>query len=132
MAKTANNKGGKTVKKVTRKVQNKAQNSVEGFVEFIRTQGVVGLAIGFIMGVQAKTLIDQMTKSIVEPLLILLFGGAKPLSDKTLYIQINSRGAEFAWGALAYAIINFLIIAGVVYYTFKWLRLDKLDKKNKK
>lgn len=116
-------------KKVTTRVTAKAQTGLEGFVDFIRTQGIVGLAIGFIMGVQAKALIDQLTRSFVDPLLGLIIGGSQGLSEKTLYLQLNSRSATFAWGAFVYAVINFVIIAAVIYFTFKWLRLDKLDKK---
>jgi large conductance mechanosensitive channel len=131
MAQPANNKDGKAkpTKKVAQKVTSKAHSSVEGFVEFIRTQGVVGLAIGFMMGTQAQLLIKQFTASFVDPVLQLLFGGSKVLSERTLYIQINSHSATFFWGAFVYSVINFVIIAGVVYLAFKWLRLDKLDKK---
>ncbi len=119
----------KSKKRVAKRVQAKAQTGVEGFVDFIRTQGIVGLAIGFVMGTQAKALIDQMTRSFVDPILGLIIGGSQNLSEKTLFLQINSRSATFAWGAFIYAIINFLIIAAVIYFTFKWLRLNKLDKK---
>lgn len=132
MAETAKKGGKKVTKRVSRSVTSKAQSSVEGFVDFIRTQGIVGLAIGFVMGLQAKALVDQFTASFINPLLGLLFDSNQPLSDKTLYLQINSRSATFGWGAFIYAIINFLIIAGVIYFTFKWLRLDKLDKKKDK
>lgn len=130
MAQPAKNKGGKAkpVKKVTQKVTTKAQTSVHGFVEFIRTQGVVGLAIGFVIGVQAKALIDQFSNSFINPFLGLILGG-NTLANQKIYIQINSRGADFLWGAFAMVLINFLIIAAVIYFTFKWLRLDKLDKK---
>jgi len=129
MAEEAKKGGKKVTKRVTKKVTSKAQSSMEGFVDFIRTQGIVGLAIGFVMGIQAKALVDQFTSSFINPLLGLLFNSSQPLSDKTIYIQINSRSATFGWGAFVYAVINFLIIAAVIYFTFKWLRLDKLDKK---
>lgn len=125
-------KGKKVTKKVTRVVSHSAQSSLEGFVEFIRKQGVVGLAIGFIMGIQAKALVDQFSSSFINPLLGLLFNSSQPLSDKTVYVQISTRSATFGWGAFAYAVINFIVIAAVIYFTFKWLRLDKLDKKKDK
>lgn len=128
MAEDAKNRGGKT-KQVTKKVTTKAHSSVQGFVDFIRNQGIVGLAIGFVMGVQAKALIDQFSASFINPFLGLLLGGDKALSKKTIYIQVNTHGATFEWGAFVYAMINFLLVAAVIYYTFKWLRLDKLDKK---
>lgn len=125
-------KGGvKVAKSVTNKVKASTQSNLDGFVDFIRTQGIVGLAIGFVMGTQSKQLIDQMSRSFVDPILGLIIGGSKSLSEKTVYVQINSRSATFAWGAFIFAVINFLIITGVIYFTFKWLHLDKLDKKKK-
>lgn len=127
----ANSEAKKTTrtKKVTRKVKSKAHSEVGGFVEFIRTQGVIGLAIGLVIGTQVKALVDQMLRSFIDPLLGLFIGGSKGLSEKTLYVQINDRSATFGWGAFVYALIDFMIIAAVIYFTFKWLRLDKLDKK---
>ncbi len=129
MAKAPKKSGIKVTKKVTKKVKSSTKSELEGFVDFIRTQGIVGLAIGFVMGTQAKQLIDQMSRSFIDPIMGLLIGGSKSLSEKSLYVQINSRSATFGWGAFVYAVINFLIIAGVIYFTFKWLHLDKLDKK---
>lgn len=131
MAGVSSKKSPKITKKVASKVSHSAQSSIEGFVDFIRKQGVVGLAIGFIMGIQAKALVDQFSSSFINPLLGLLFNSSQPLSDKTMYLQIGSRSATFGWGAFAYAIINFLVISAVIYFTFKWLRLDKLDRKKK-
>ena len=119
----------KTGGKVGSKVKNKAKNSTQGFVDFLRSQGIVGIAIGFVMGTQARLLIDQMSQSFIDPLLGLILGGNTSLSEKTLYVQVNSASATFAWGAFIYAVINFIIIASAIYFMFKWLRLDKLDKK---
>ncbi|MCA9342989.1 MscL family protein [Candidatus Saccharibacteria bacterium] len=119
----------KTGGKVGSKVKNKAKNSTQGFVDFLRSQGIVGIAIGFVMGTQARLLIDQMSQSFIDPLLGLILGGNTSLSEKTLYVQVNSASATFAWGAFIYAVINFIIIAAAIYFMFKWLRLDKLDKK---
>lgn len=116
-------------KEVTKKVTHKTRHSVGGFVEFIRTQGVVGLAIGFIMGTQAKLIVDQLSNSFINPVLGLIVGSPQGLSGKTFYVTIWGRHATFGWGAFLFSVINFVIIAAVIYYTFKWLHLDKLDKK---
>lgn len=131
MAKVTSSSSKKVARKVKNKVTNKAYSELDGFVDFIRKQGVVGLAIGFIMGTQAKQLIDQLTKSFVDPIIGLIIGGGQSLSQKTLYLQVGSRSATFTWGAFMSAIINFIIISAVIYFTFKWLRLDKLDQKKK-
>lgn len=124
--------GARILKKPVDNVKQKAQTGMQGFVDFIRSQGIIGLAIGFVMGVQSKALIDQMTRSFIDPLLGLIIGGSGGLSDKTLYVQVNSRSAVFTWGAFVYSVINFVVIAAVIYFTFKWLHLDKLDKKKDK
>jgi large conductance mechanosensitive channel len=109
-------------------VHSKTKGSVQGFVDFVRTQGIVGLAIGFVIGVQAKSLVDQFSASFVNPLLGLIVGTADGLTSKKLIISVDGSTAVFAWGAFVYALINFLIIAAIIYFVFKWLRLDKLDK----
>lgn len=134
MAKKITRQGSKVApppkhKQVVKKVHTSTTSSVSGFVEFIRTQGVVGIAIGFVMGTQAKLLIDQLSASFINPFLGLIVGSPEGLTSKTFYIQVGSRTATFGWGAFVYSVINFLIIAAVIYYTFKWLHLDKLDKK---
>ena len=52
---------------------------LKGFMDFVREQGVVGLAIGLAVGTQAAILVKDMIKAIVDPiiglydLLLLLF-----------------------------------------------------------
>lgn len=116
-------------KKVRKRVHQKAKDDAISFVEFIRTQGVVGLAIGFIMGAQAKLIVDQLSASFINPILGLIVGSPQGLTGKTWYVTIGARSATFAWGAFAFAVINFIIIAAVIFFTFRWLHLDKLDKK---
>ena len=98
-------------------------------MEFLRTQGVVGLAIGFIIGTQAKVLVDQLNASFINPLLGLLIGSGDNLTSQRFALTIGDNTAEFAWGAFVFVLINFVITAAIIYFAFRWLRLDKLDKK---
>ncbi len=116
-------------RRVVAKLSNRTKAEFGGFVEFIRTQGVVGLAIGFVIGAQAKALVDQMSASFINPLLGLILGNSGDLTKMTLTVDVGSRQAVFLWGAFVFALINFLILAAIIYFTFKWLKLDKLDKK---
>lgn len=115
--------------RVVKKVSGRTKAEFGGFVEFIRTQGVVGLAIGFIIGAQAKALVDQLSNSFINPLLGLILGNKGELSEMTYTFVIGGRKAVFLWGEFVFALINFIILAAIIYFTFKWLRLDKLDKK---
>jgi large conductance mechanosensitive channel len=103
-----------------------------GFVDFLREQSVVGLAIGLVFGTQVKAVVDQMIKSFINPLTGLLLPGKGNLSQKVWNVQFNGKSASFEWGAFVYALLDFFIVAAVVYYVFKGLRLDKMDKKKDK
>lgn len=116
-------------KVVASKARDKTRQQFGGFVEFLRTQGVVGLAIGFIIGTQAKVLVDQMSASFVNPLLGLLLGSGNNLSTEKFSLTLGGNTAIFAWGQFVFVLINFLITAAIIYFAFRWLRLDKLDKK---
>ncbi len=97
---------------------------MQGFLDFIREQGVVGLAIGFILGAEVTALVKALVTNIINPI-IGLFGSADSLADASFMIG----DATIGYGAFVAQLINFLIIAAVVYYVFKGLGLDKLDKK---
>lgn len=102
---------------------------VRGFVDFLREQSVVGLAIGLVLGTQAKALVDQLVISFLNPLTGLLLPGEGTLKQKTFDLTFNGKTAEFGWGAFVSSFLTFVLVAAIVYYVFRGLRLDKLDKK---
>ena len=97
---------------------------MQSFLDFIRERGVVGLAVGFILGGAISQLVASFINDILNPLLGLVLGSVKGLKMATLPLF----GAEIAWGDFVTVFINFLVVALVVYYGFKLLRLEKLDK----
>ena len=98
---------------------------MRGFLDFIRTQGVVGFASGFILGGAVSTLVTSFITNIVNPLLSVVLGAAKNLDQYSLAIG----PIEIFWGKFTVALVNFLVLALVVYFGIKILRLEKLDKK---
>lgn len=100
-----------------------------GFMGFLREQSVVGLAIGLVLGTQAKVLVDQIIASFINPIVGLLLPGQGTLKDKIFTVNWNGKTAQFGWGAFVLSLLTFVIVAAVVYYVFKGLKLDKLDKK---
>lgn len=101
---------------------------LDGFVEFIRTQGVVGLAIGLVMGTQVKTVVDQLIASFINPFIGLVLPGANDLNKRTFTQTIGSKSADFSYGQFLSVLLSFLITAAVIYYIIKGLKLDKLDR----
>ena len=101
---------------------------MKGFIDFIRKQGVVGLAVGFILGGAISKVVASIVADLINPLVGLILGSAGGLKEMT--IKIGS--AELLIGNFIATFIDFLVIALVVYYGIKALKLDKLDKKEDK
>ena len=97
---------------------------MKGFVNFIREQGVVGLAVGFILGGAVSKMVTAIVTDIINPIIGVLIGG---LNLKENYFEII--GVKFLWGDFVATLIDFAVVAAVVYFGVKWLKLDKLDKK---
>ena len=108
---------------------NALTKQVRGFVDFLREQSVVGLAIGLVLGTQAKVLVDQLIASFFNPFIGLLLPGEGTLKEKVFTVTIGNKHQEFGWGAFVVSLITFVVVAAVVYYVFKGLHLDKIDKK---
>jgi len=99
----------------------------EGFINFIREQGVVGLAVGFILGGAVKEVVSSLVDDIINPVIGVVTGAAGSLETAVLAIG----PIEIRWGNFVAVLIDFVIVAFVVYYGVKGLGLDKLDKKKK-
>jgi large conductance mechanosensitive channel len=101
------------------------ENQLTQFFEFVREQGVIGLAIGFMLGGAATKLVSALVQDIINPLVGIALGAADELNNS--YFEIGS--AKILWGHFTNTIIDFLIISMVVYVGVKVLGLDRLDKK---
>jgi large conductance mechanosensitive channel len=98
---------------------------MNGFLDFIREQGAVGLAVGFILGGAVSDLVKSLIDNIINPLLGILLNQAQGITQASVVIL----GATIKYGALINTLINFTVIAAVVYFGVKKIGLDKLDKK---
>ena len=98
---------------------------MQGFIRFIREQGVMGLAIGFILGGAVSKVVASFVQDIVNPILGVLLGAAGALDEAVLKVG----PVEILWGSFIATLIDFVIITLVIYYGFKLLGLEKLDKK---
>lgn len=100
--------------------------NVKGFVDFVREQGVVGLAVGFILGGAVSKVVTALVTDIVNPLLGLVLGATEGLKTASLHIG----SAEILYGDLISVVIDFIVVALVVYFGVKLIGVDKLDKRN--
>lgn len=101
------------------------KKETEGFKEFLREHGVVGLAIGFVLGGAVGKLVTALVIDIINPFIGLILGRTKGLEKLTFHVGT----ANILLGNFISALIDFSIIALVVYFGFKWLKLDRLHNK---
>ena len=95
------------------------------FKEFLQEYKVVPLAIAFIMGVAATAFIQSIVNNIIMPIITPFIPGGEWQAA-----TFSMGPIVIGWGAFLGALINFLIIAFVVFMIAKLiLREEKVTKK---
>lgn len=89
---------------------------IKEFKEFINRGNVVDMAVGVIIGAAFTAIVNSLVSNIINPL-IGLFVGRIDLSNLTWTIG----NATFKYGNFINSVINFLIIAFVVFIMVKIL-----------
>lgn len=111
----------------------KVPGPFQGFVDFVREQGIVGLAVGLVLGVAAKGVVDSLVNNIFNPVIGILTGG-KDISDR--FVCLSSQHGvcvnNLAFGQFLSDVVSFMIVAAAVYFVVKGLKLDRLDKPRSK
>ena len=97
-----------------------------GFVAFIKEQNVVSLAIGLVLGTAASALVNSLINNIIMPPLGFLLGSADGIRGLELVMGTTPTGetAVLRYGQFINDLINFLVLAFVVYFVVKALKLD--------
>ena len=96
------------------------------FFDFLKTFGIIGLAIAFVLGQAASRLVTAFVNDIIDPLigLFLPAGSLETMSVKVT--NLTGSTTEFKYGDLLSNIIDFLIIALIVFLAYKQLSKYKL------
>lgn len=101
------------------------------FKNFIARGNVVDLAVGIIIGAAFTAIVNSLVSDLINPIIGVVTGGVDfsnlflnlSLSDETVYPSLaaaKEAGAPvFAYGSFITAVINFLIIAWVVFLLVK-------------
>ncbi len=94
------------------------------FKEFIMRGNVMDLAVGVIIGSAFGAIVTSLTEDLITPLLG-IFGG---MDFSDLSFEIN--GSHFMYGKFITAVINFLIMAFIIFLLVKGInKLMSLGKK---
>ncbi len=88
------------------------------FQEFIARGNVMDMAVGIIIGAAFTSIVTSVVEDLVTPL-IGLFTGGIDFSGMGFTIGSGEDAAVFAYGNFLTTLINFLIIAWVVFLLVK-------------
>jgi large conductance mechanosensitive channel len=83
---------------------------LDEFKEFINKGDVVMVAVGLVMALYFKAIVDGILEGIVNPLIAAIFG--KP---NFIEIGFTINESRFSIGLVINAIINFLLVAAVLF-----------------
>lgn len=86
---------------------------INEFREFIARGNIVELAVAFVMAVTFASVIDILTSRIINPLIALILPGLDRLD------AIGTFADEGSMGAFLGAVINFLVVAVVLFLVVK-------------
>jgi large conductance mechanosensitive channel len=95
------------------------------FKEFLEEYKVMGIAIGIVMGLATVALVNSLVNNIIMPIITpFISGGAWETATLALGPIV------IKWGAFLGAVINFIIIAFVVFIIAKkFMKESKVTKK---
>jgi len=98
---------------------------ISEFKDFLKEYKVIGLAVALIIGLAATSLVKSIVDNLVMPIITPFIPGG---AWQTATFSIGP--IVIGWGALLGAIINFVIIAFVVFLIAKYaLKEEKVTKK---
>jgi large conductance mechanosensitive channel len=111
------------------KSSEKKKGFVKEFMDFLQTFGVVGLAIGFVIGVASSAVVNSLVKDLINPIvgLVLPTGNLSSL-NATITSPVSGKPSVFLYGDFISQIIYFVIIALVVFLMYKQLKRMGLTK----
>lgn len=90
------------------------------YIAFLITFGIIGLAIAFVIGQAVSKVVSSFVKDIIDPTISLFLPGN--LSNMSATVTgIYGTPSEFKYGDLISNIIEFIIIALLVFLAYKVL-----------
>lgn len=102
------------VKEVVKQNGKKAGGFLAEFREFLQRGSVMDMAVGIIIGAAFKAIVDSLVNDILMPFIGIFVG-----KDSFTSLSAQVGGAVINYGKFISAIINFLILALVLFLMIK-------------
>ena len=92
------------------------------FKEFALKGNVMDMAIGVIIGAAFGNIVSALTDSFINPLIGVVTGGAQKDENGVMQVvggKFTINGIDFNYGAFVSAVVNFIVIALVLFLMLK-------------
>lgn len=106
------------------KKENRIKKNRDEFFDFLKNYNVLQLAVGVVVGGAAKDVVNAIVNDIVMPAVGLLTPNGSWQG-----IEFVIRESHFKIGDLLASLLNFFIIATIVFFVIK--KLFRVDVENK-
>ncbi len=94
------------------------------FLDFLKKYQVIGLAVAFIIGAASTKLVTALVNDVVMPIVSVLVPGGE---WRTAILQVGP--VKFLIGDFVGALIDFIIIALVVFFIVKFMMKEDATQK---
>ena len=84
---------------------------LQDFKKFLLRGNVVDLAVAVVIGAAFTTVIQSLVKGFITPLI-----GAMYQQDQFSLAHFTINGSQFMYGDVVNAVLNFLIVAAIVFF----------------
>ncbi|MFY9964281.1 MAG: MscL family protein [Nitrososphaeraceae archaeon] len=107
---------------VPSRAKEKKKGFTQEFIFFLKTFGIIGLAIAFIIGQAASKLVTAFVNDIIDPIIGIFLPGGN-LSGLSVQVPnlYGDATSDFRYGDLIANIIDFMVIALIVFILYKQL-----------
>ena len=88
-------------------------------------QGVIGLAIGLVLGTATAALANSFINNMVVPPLGLVLGSDDGLRGLAWKVATeNGEVVLLQYGAFLNDLINFIVLALIIYFVVRWMKVE--------
>ena len=108
---------------------------LQEFKEFALKGNVMDMAVGVIVGAAFGNIVSSLTDNFINPLIAVITGGAKKDENGVMQLvggQFSINGIDFNYGAFLSSVLNFLIIALILFCLIKAVNTAMTIGKKKK
>lgn len=108
---------------------------LQEFKEFALKGNVMDMAVGVIVGAAFGNIVSSLTDNFINPLIAVITGGAKKDENGVMQLvggKFSINGIDFNYGAFLSSVLNFLIIALILFCLIKTVNTAMTIGKKKK